>query len=234
MLLPLTLIAGGIAAYFFLMDDSTGTEQNPAGGGSNESGWTALEQAAAVEYRGMMSPADRIKKLEWVATQEWARADHGLLRQALITDLDDSVRVRALQLSLKLATKKNIPHQQRDVIRTGMSSERQAVTMEALDMARQYPAREYIADLKAIADSDEEYRFKAIDALAFIDDAEAKAAVLERAMDDDAPKAERIRAIALLHQTKDSNAKSYLEAWAKGGDAEIAEVAREALKGYAN
>jgi hypothetical protein len=86
-----------------------------------------------------------------------------------------------------------------------------------------------LPELMRIATASGPERFLAVQALAFVDDPEAQAKVLETAKSEEVPRAERLSAVALLSQLSLTEAVNYLQDLAVGDDKELARCATEAL-----
>lgn len=185
-------------------------------------------EAADIEYNSLADAKSRLELIRWVAEQEWAGHKTPLLRKALIADADQAVQLEALEKSVKLAEKYGQPSIN-EVIRAGLSVASLRVIQQSLREARKHPSPELVPELLQVVDSKVDYRFLAIDALAFTDDSRAHAKVIEIASQENGNKNDRVRAIALLCKIKDSPALELLGQLSGSTDEEIRRVANEAL-----
>lgn len=103
------------------------------------------------------------------------------------------------------------------------------VRRECLRICATDPHVELLDELLRLADDGGQERFLAAQALAFLDDDKAHEKVLAVARSEDLPRAERIRAVALLSRSQLTEAVLYLQELAAGTDAELREYAMSAL-----
>lgn len=188
-------------------------------------------EAADIEYNSLTNAKSRLELIRWVSEQDWAGHKTPVLRKALIADTDEAVQIAALEKSVKLAEKYGQPSIN-EVIRAGLSVANPRVIQQSLREARKHPSPELVPDLLEIADSKVDYRFLAIDALAFTDDVRAHAKVIDIASREDGNRNDRLRAIALLCKVKDPRALDLLGQLCGNTDEEIRNVANEALAAY--
>ena len=167
---------------------------DPAG---NQGAGRSPSEIAEADFEHLKDPARRVAFIEWVAAQSWAGHKTPMLRKALVADPSQEVQLAALGASLKLAMKSS-QGSIAEVLRTGLGAANARVVQQSLREARKHPSVELVPDLVEIANSSAPHRFLAIDALAFTDEPEARAKVIEWAGREDGDKIERIRAVALL------------------------------------
>ncbi|MCC6573851.1 MAG: hypothetical protein IT462_08670 [Planctomycetes bacterium] len=189
---------------------------------------TPVEQAES-DYLEAEGAADRIEIIRKVAALPDAKSNMPLLRKALVADASEDVQLEALTKSVELAEKEGLGTLI-EVIRGALSAPKDKVQQQALREARKHPSPLFVPDLIEIADGKAAHRFLAVDALAFTEDPRAKAKVLEVASKTDGDKTERVRAVALLAKTRDTNANELLHQLSGSSDDELRKVANEVIE----
>lgn len=187
------------------------------------------EKAALEKLNSLKMPADRIAHLKWAASQEWAKSDSPILRNAIATDPDESVQLAAVEEAVALATKEGADAMVK-VVRTALTSTKGNTRARGLKAAREHPQPALVPELIALVDAGDAYASMALNALAYTDTPEAKAKVFAAASDEGLSKPLRTRAVTLLAVTKDMEALDLLRDLANGTDPELKAIAEEVLK----
>ncbi|MCC6573000.1 MAG: hypothetical protein IT462_04335 [Planctomycetes bacterium] len=189
------------------------------------------EEIAEADYLSAEKPEDRIEIIRKAADLPGAKSSMPLLRKALVADANEDVQLEALAQSIKLAENEGLGILV-ETIRGALSAPKDRVQQQALREARKHPSPELVPDLIEIAAGKAAHRFLAVDALAFTEDPRAKAKVLEIASKTDGEKTERVRAVALLARTRDTNANELIHQLCGSSDEELRKVALEVVEAW--
>lgn len=185
-------------------------------------------QIVEADYLQAESAAERIELIRKAAAMPDAKSNMPLLRKAMVSDADEGVQVEAFTKSLDLGEKEGLG-MLIESIRRGLEVTSPRVRVAALKEARLHPSPTLVPVLVAMVEGEPDYRGMALTALAFTEDLRAKAKVLEVASSADGDRSVRIRAISLLIQTKDPNARELLRDLSASSDDELRQVALEVL-----
>lgn len=229
-------VVGCVVVWFVIMDDDDAP--NPATGShSNESesdggsGTQTPEQEAANKMQSLKDPQDRIAHLEWIAKQPWARSFLPLIRSTIISDPDEAVQIKALEIALELAKGETVGAPA-DVIRTGLAASRDNTRAKALAESKKQANPALVPEMLELVENNDKYAAMALNTLAFTETERGHAKILEIAKDEEAKPNLRKRAITLLAVTKDPDGHSLLVELARGEDDELRKLATEVLKAW--
>jgi hypothetical protein len=227
MLVAITLI--GLGAAYFLVSGKPAEpvdHSEPA----EESVNTLKERQELMRRWNDEKDADkRIAILEEAASKQWISYDRDVLRKAMVSDPEESVRIRALELEIDVARQSE--RKQEGMVYTlrhALESTTGEVQHKALIAAREHPYADLLEPILSIAQSENPNWLRAHKALSVIDHDRARAQVLATASRSDLSVAERRQAIALLAMTRDPRAVPLLETLV--GDENYAEIAKAVLE----
>lgn len=230
----LVLVAGAaVAAWAVLADSDASRPQAPCASNAGAPAQPAVP-AGPLAFDSTRDPASRLVAIEKL---DASSSDDATLRQAILTDPDEAVRLKALEKAVALAAGES-PESRARLLRTVLGGTTGNVKAAALKAAREYPAPQLEADLLKLVESRDEYAPMALNALAYLGTPAAKACILEiaraEAAGNPAAEALRLRAVTLLGVTKDPEGYELLIALANGSDENLRRTATEVLKLYDN
>lgn len=187
------------------------------------------EQEADAKMLELKEPAARIKHLDWIAGQAWARSDSPVLRKTIVGDPDESVQIHAVETALRLAEKEGSGATAR-VVHMALVSTRGNTRARGLKAATDTPQQDLVPTLIELVDNNDDYATMALNALAYTDSGEAHAKILAIAEDENAVPRLRERAVALLGVTKDPEGYNVLVELSNGDNQTLRRIAVEVLK----
>jgi hypothetical protein len=241
---PALLFVGGAAlvAFAFLrptvslkppLQDFDHTLDHFEGAPQHSAALDAWEDKLHWRLRRAASPDDRVKLLEGLLEEPEARYDLPDLRESMLMDAAPTVRRRAFEISLALADRAGAGAVS-SLLQESLDTPHAEVRRAALRACAMRPRPEFTNALVEIAENDPGTRFLAVTALAHVDHPDARANVLRMARSEEIPKAERLRAIALLARAQSQEGMDYLRALGSEEDDELREVAIRALAAIQN
>ncbi len=186
------------------------------------------EMAFDLSFAAALDDAARLKLLESLLERPWAKATTSVLIDTMQRSDSPPLRAKAFDVALDLA-KRPDKGAKSAVLKSALDSRHADVRTRSLRECRLDPQPELLDDLLQAARMGVADRFLAVHALAALDDPRAEQCVLDAAKDENLPKAERARAIALLARSKLPEAVDYLKELATKPDSEYAGVATETL-----
>ena len=194
----------------------------------------SAEAKAEEHYRALGDASERMKLIDWIAGQPWARPNRGVLAKAMATDADESVRLHALAKSLELGERTGQAEAKREILRAAFGSDNPAVAQAAMLHTHEHPDSALVPDLLKYADDLSDPRtLSCWTALALIDDPIAKAKILDLARDTSLPHAHRVRAVTLLAKHPNPAARPLLESLAASDDHDLQLAAQAVLEEFA-
>lgn len=187
-----------------------------------------LDAKLRLSLESTRDPSQRKALLTEVLLAPGATSELAALRACMLTDKEPAVRLHAFEVRRELALREG-ETPILAVVSDGVKNPHFEVRREALRLACDHPQIGLMSELLRIADQGGQDRYLAVTALAHLDDPIAHERVLQAARSTETPRAERIRAIILLHRSVLTDAIDYLKELARGDDVELAEFAIEAL-----
>ena len=182
------------------------------------------------EFKLCRSADARVRMLAALSSLPWAKSDTAALKDAMLLDSSQEVRGKAFEVALSLSLRETDDAQDQ-MLREAICSPHQDVLTLGLRQCRIQPREKLLDELLKCADGVGAGRYLAVHALAQLKDARAQERVLSAAKDQNAPKVERARAIALLARSHLPAAIEYLKQIACCDDQELSRLARETLEG---
>lgn len=228
----IALIAAAGLAVWALLGDPQDSRPNPvAAENAGNSVPSVPLTPAPLDYNSARDTAARLAAIEALQATS---SDDATLRQAILTDADEAVRLKALEKAVALAAGED-SRSRANLLRTVIGGTQGNVKAAGLKAAREYPTQDLEPDLLRLVDSRDEYAAMALNVLAFAGTpaaAEKIVAVAGAATTaDDAPARQiRVRAVALLGVVNTPDARELLARLANDADEEIRRVAAESAK----
>lgn len=232
-----TLVVLMLFSGYYLLNDEASSNTPPAAREDSSPDANAssvgkkpqsLEQDYIQRLNEAASESKKIAVLEDYSRESSAIWQSPLLAKGMTSPDHAKLRTRAYQVARDLA------HDSGDdetvaLHQKGIRSMYSNVKREALASCRDKPHFELLDELIDIAEKDVKHRHLAVQALAFMDSAEAQRKVLEVAQSPKVERAVRVQAILLLSRTTLSDAIAYLQELSVGEDLELSNYAIEAL-----
>jgi hypothetical protein len=188
------------------------------------------EQEARAALGALVKPEERIAFIrKWADGNEQARSNSALLRNSILADPDETVQIAAVEVALQLAVKEGGPSVA-NLVRTALKSSKGNTRARGLKAAREHPQVELVPELIGLVEARDAYAAMALNALAYTDEAAARAKVLAVAKDETVERQLRLRAVTLLAVTKDMESLDLLRDLANGSDKDFSSVAAAVLE----
>jgi len=240
--LPVLLIAllviGGICAAVWVWNepgDAPTFSRNSGGASANAPAETPGEDSPAGRAEAKMgelkSAKERIAHLDWLAAQSWATSNSPLLRKTIVSDPDEGVQIKAVEVALQLAAKEGTGASS-PVVKIALASNKGNTRARGLKAARENPDANLVPTLLELVDNKDPYTTMALNALAYSNDERGKARITALARDTNADPQARARAVALIAVTRDAEGHRYLVELSNGDDEALRKLASEVLRGW--
>lgn len=231
------LTAGFVTAWVLFVDhgdpmssqllDDTPNADSELGRVGAPSAMSADEQLRK-DLADASSDADKARVIEAVASTEIELGQVPYLRSCMTVEESEEVRNAAFRTALQLSRRSG-ERENREFLMDTVQNPHADVRRQALRECKGMRDPELVSLLVNAADNRASERFLVVDTLATMDDNNARSRVLAAAMDTKLPRAERLRAIALLSKTRTEDAKEYLIQVASSDDLELRRLAMETL-----
>lgn len=237
-LLICLLVVGGVGVAVWVLNDpgppariSSNSAETSANGTVEPPRDESPAARAEAKMAELKSAQERIAHLEWVSGQEWATSNSALLRKTIVSDPDEGVQIKAVEVALGLAVKESAAAEVA-VVKTALASAKGNTRARGLKAAREKPHAALVPTLLELVDNRDPYTTMALNALAYTSDERAKARITAIARGVNADPQVRQRAVALIAVTRDEEGHQYLIELSNGSDETLAKLALEVLKAW--